>query len=536
MLLKKLLKPKYIYIYIFLFNLGLFILSTDNYKYLLMRVDQEIMIMTAAKMFYFDMNVFEAAWNHHTPPIFYLFRLIFHFTNFINVYEGLFVLYSALLITINILLYKLIYKLTDSYLVSFIFSTLFIFDLSHTTVGEKLLFDNRTIGIVFQILLLLYSFKIIENFNKKDAIIWSLITAISVFFLESYFISLLIIYIFLIFKLGKKFFIYSQITFLFSTAVYSLILFSNKELHETIQLNYVFHLFGTIRKRLPLEVFLSNGLFKETDVNSMFGLIFDYLNYHLFNGYSAVTFSSIFFTTSILFLLLFTLSKKFQNIYETKNILFQIFYIFFLSEIVHLFFTGPRFINYFQILLLFVYLVPVLTIFYLLKHFKRQNLMMFLGFLFLFFMISFNDLNEIKLYRFNNDQTVSNITSEQQELIDYINKNSLNSSENPELNYIWGLDNNFEVYFRTNTLPSSRMWWWFNMYYIESSIYTFDSDKFYSNNFEEIFISDLELEKPRFVIIQKDFITEPYFLRNYIEKNYYLSGDLDGFKIFEINN
>ena len=147
MSLKNLFKTKYIYVYIFLYNLGLFFLSTENYKYLLMRKDQEIMVMTAAKMFYFDMNTFEAAWNHHTPPIFYFFKLIFQFTDFVNVYEGFFVLYSALLISINILLYKLIYKLTNSNFVSLLFSSLFIFDISHTTAGEAILFDNRTIEL-----------------------------------------------------------------------------------------------------------------------------------------------------------------------------------------------------------------------------------------------------------------------------------------------------------------------------------------------------------------------------------------------------
>ena len=185
MSLKNLFKTKYIYIYIFLFNLGLFFLSTENYKYLLMRKDQEIMVMTAAKMFYFDMNTFEAAWNHHTPPIFYFFKLIFQFADFVNIYEGFFILYSALLISINILLYKLIYKLTDSNFVSLLFSLLFIFDISHTTAGEAILFDNRTIGIVFQILLLLYSFKIIDNLDQRNVVIWSLITSLCVFFLES---------------------------------------------------------------------------------------------------------------------------------------------------------------------------------------------------------------------------------------------------------------------------------------------------------------------------------------------------------------
>ena len=285
-----------------------------------------------------------------------------------------------------------------------------------------------------------------------------------------------------------------------------------------------------------LEVFLNNGLFKEPELNTAFGLIFDYLNYHLFNGSSAVSWSSIFFITSILFLLLFTLSKKFQNIYETKNILFQILYIFFLSEIVHLFFTGPRFINYFQILLLFVYLVPVLTVFYLLKHFKRQNLMMFLGFFFLCIIFLFDNLNEIKLYRFNDDQIVSNLTLEQKELIEYINKNSSNHPEDPNLNYIWGPYDNMEVYFMTNSLPASRMWWWFNMYYFENSMYVFDPEKFYSKNLDNIFIKDLNKEKPKFIVIQKNFISEPRLLKKHIQENYFFVSELNNYKVFEIDN
>ena len=204
---------------------------------------------------------------------------------------------------------------------------------------------------------------------------------------------------------------------------------------------------------------------------------------------------------------------------------------FFLAEIIHLIFSGPRFINYFQ-LFLFVYLLPISTLFYLFRNFKQQEFIMFLSFIFLFFMFSFDNLNEI-LYRFNNHQKVSNLTSEQKELVDYINKSNFDSEIRAK--HIWGLDN-FEIYFRTNSLPSTRMWWWFNMYYIESSGYIFDSDKFYSKNFEDIFISDLNRESPEFIIIQKNFISEPYFLKKHIEENYLLSHEIEGFKIFKIND
>ena len=266
---------------------------------------------------------------------------------------------------------------------------------------------------------------------------------------------------------------------------------------------------------MPLEVLLNNGLFKESD---------------------PVSWSSLFFILSVMLLVLFVFVEKFKNIYKTKKLIFEIVYIFFLAEIIHLIFSGPRFINYFQIILLFVYLLPIVTLFYLFRSFKKHDFIIFLSFMFLFFMFSYDNLNEILLYRFNNHQQVSNLNSEQKELVDYINKNNSDSPEIPSLNYIWGFDNNFEVYLRTNSLPSTRMWWWFNMYYVESSGYIFDSDRFYSKNFEDLFIGDLNKEKPKFIVIQKNFISQPYFLKKHIEENYLLSHEIEGFKIYKINN
>lgn len=205
MSLKNLFKTQYIYIYIFLYNLILFFLSTENYKYSLMRKDQQIMTLSAGKMFYFDYNTFEAAWNHHTPPIFYLFKLIYRITDFTDIYNGFFILYSFLLLLINLFLFKLIFKFIDSTYLAFIFSSLFIYDISITTVGEKLLFDNRTVGILFQILILLTGIKILESFQIKYIVTWSLISSTCIFFLESYLISIVIIYLYLLYKIGKNF-------------------------------------------------------------------------------------------------------------------------------------------------------------------------------------------------------------------------------------------------------------------------------------------------------------------------------------------
>ncbi len=511
MLLEKLLSKKlYIYLYIISFNLILFNLSTHNYEYSLMRKDQEIMILTAAKMFYFDLNTYEAAWNHHTPPIFYLFKSIFYFFDFSNVYFGFFVLYSFLLIFINILLYKLIYKITRSKFSALLFSCLFIFDISHTTVGEIILFDNRTIGIIFQILILIYTFKIIDKQNTKDIVAWSLAVAICCFSLESYLVSIFPIYIYLIYKIRGKFFKFSLITFFLSSALYSLILFFNKELYESIQLNYVFHLFGTSRKRIPTNTIVQNGFFKP------------YANWSVY-----------LLATVLLIVFCYFIFKKFRYLYSNSLPYIEILYIYFFSEIIHLFASGPRFANYFQLILIFVFIIPIISLTIFVKNNSKENLLLFCSFLFIFGLSVFDNKNEILLYRYDEENTVSKLTSEQINLIDYLNK-----QDNGEiyLSYIWGYDNNLEIYFRTNSLPSTKMWWWFDMYYSQSSDYIFDSNRFYSKDLDKIFIRDLEREKPTYFIIEDNYISLPKNFRDYLESNYELNKDLLGYSVFKINN
>lgn len=495
--------------YIIFFNLILYLLSSHNYEYSLMRKDQEIMVLTAAKMFYFDLNTYEAAWNHHTPPIFYFFKSIFYFFDFSNIYSGFFMLYSFLLFCLNILLYKLIYKVTYSKFSAILFSCLFIFDISHSTVGEKILFDNRTIGIFFQILILIYTFKIIDNQKTKDIVAWSIVVAICCFSLESYLVSIFPIYIYLILKIKKKFFRFSLITFFLISAIYSLILYINDELYETIQLNYIFHLFGTSRKRIPFNAFVGNGFFKP------------YLNWSLY-----------LLATALIFVFCFFIFKRFRYFFGKSIPYIKILYIYFFSEIIHLLVSGPRFTNYYQLILLFVFIIPIINLTILFKNNSKENLLLFSTFILIFALSVFDNKNEILLYRFDEENSISKLTSEQLNLIDVLNNE--NDSE-IYLNYIWGYDNNLEVFFKTNSLPSTKMWWWFNMYYSQSSDYIFDSNKFYSKNLDEIFIRDLDREEPKYFIIEKDYISLPKIFSEYLESNYVLYKDLSDYRVFKIN-
>ena len=73
------------------------------------------------------------------------------------------------------------------------------------------------------------------------------------------------------------------------------------------------------------------------------------------------------------------------------------------------------------------------------------------------------------------------------------------------------------------------------MYYWESNDYIFDSNKFYSKNLDEIFIRDLEIEKPKYFIIQDNSVSLPENFSDYLESNYVLNKDLSGYSVFKTN-
>ena len=117
-------------------------------------IDQQIMLLTSAKMHYFDYSSYEAAWNHHSPLLFLFTKVTYYFVNFNNSYLGFYILYSILLFSISILIYHLLFELLNNKIHSLFGSLIFIFDISSSTIGGKVIFDNRTLGILFQTIIL----------------------------------------------------------------------------------------------------------------------------------------------------------------------------------------------------------------------------------------------------------------------------------------------------------------------------------------------------------------------------------------------
>ena len=120
-------------------------------------IDQQIMQLTSAKMYLFEISSYHAAWNHHSPFLFFITKFSYVFFDFYNSTFGFYLLYSVFLCLVALTLYKIFYALLKSQYFSIVGSLIFIFDISSSTIGGKVIFDNRTWGILFQSLILLSS-------------------------------------------------------------------------------------------------------------------------------------------------------------------------------------------------------------------------------------------------------------------------------------------------------------------------------------------------------------------------------------------
>ena len=106
----------------------------------------------------------------------------------------------------------------------------------------------------------------------------------------------------------------------------------------------------------------------------------------------------------------------------------------------------------------------------------------------------------------------------------------------PEIMLAWVSTNSWDdIYFNSNKLPATRMWWWFNMKYQEDT-YRWENGKYYNNNLDKIFFEDLLDESPRLAVIQEDIDSPPLFIKNYVESNYTLNKKIDGFLVYITNS
>ena len=214
-----------------------------NYR-LLASTDQQIQMLTSAKMHYFDYSSYEAAWNHHSPLIHSVYKVIYYTHDFYLATYGEYLLYTCFLIFLSISLFTILNILTNNIPMSFIASLAFVFDISSSTIGGKIFFDNRTLGIAFQSLILIICFKYIKNKKNNYLIILSFVSTLLIYSLESYLASIGILFLYLFFNSQNRynFISYASVGSIFAGLWIILYNYLNSDLINLLDLNIFFHI------------------------------------------------------------------------------------------------------------------------------------------------------------------------------------------------------------------------------------------------------------------------------------------------------
>ena len=471
-------------------------------------IDQQIMLITAAKMHYFGYNSYDAAWNHHSPILFYITKISFLISDFKNSTYGLYVVYSIFLILLSVFLFIAIKELINNNLLSFICSLAFVFDLSSSTIGGKVIFDNRTIGMILQLLILINSIKFLTTKKYIFLYLSIIFSTFQIFNLESYAISVFFIYIYLLFKVlnKKKFLINTALFGFISALLFFGIMFLNFELFHFFDLNILFHLqsigIGNKFVNISLLEILQN-LFIGGD-----------------NPYINIILSS--FMLFIIFI-----SLVFSYFWKNFTVQNELLVIFLIGEFFHLLLTGPRFTSYSQIILIPMYILFILSLHQLIyKNIENKKIIsLFLACILLIIFLPFQYGDVVYFRTSIFDGTIENI-----------NISHKNNITEPNLVLSWiSIDKYNKVFFEANSLPSTRLWWWHQMKYI---------DEFYDKNYkmfdyellEAVFLEDVILENPKFAVIDKSIMIPPIYFQDYINEHYQFSR-LDGDLIYyQLNN
>ena len=162
--------------------------------------DQQIQMLTSAKMHYFNYSSYQSAWNHHSPFIHNVYKNKYHIFEFANATFGEYLLYTIFLVILSNLVFNILNSFVKSRLLSFIATLCFIFDISSSTIGGKISMDNRTLGIVLQSFILITCFKIFKYKNKKYFFLFGFFSTVLVYNLESYVVSVLFLFLYLFFN------------------------------------------------------------------------------------------------------------------------------------------------------------------------------------------------------------------------------------------------------------------------------------------------------------------------------------------------
>ena len=464
-----------------------------NLPYSFLHSDNVISNLHVNRMIEFGLNVYQATWNEHTTLLIYIqkyaiqiFR-IFGFENDLLIYFIVFSLFTSLS---SLLILKLSYFFTDYKAVSYMIGALYFID--SIGAGNRVLrFDTRSFGSLIMISFLYFFYKFTKSKYEVNLHITVVIGTLAIFNLESYSITVLVLFLTFLIVEKPDFKILGRLfgTFFSTISVIALFHFLTDQLNDLLNLNVLFHLQSS----------------RENGVN-------------LLNAISGVEFFPGLNLYLAIFLIWPLFLFKHRDYLKNKNIIYLNSYL--IGEVIHLILTGPRWIAYGQIIriplmivlcvLLDRYLIK-LSIHRSFKNFKYQ--------------ISTSLLLPVVFTSFIGGPLIFDQKIERQKEI------LLEESLRKEITYLVAENTDNEVYFlwtenknwswmflNSNYLPATRMWLWVQAYAENKSYFSWD-DKWGLEKIQKYWLEDIETEKINIFVIDKNFINLPNFISQYISEN-----------------
>lgn len=474
--------------------------------------DQFLNLIAAKKINFLGYSNFESTWNQHSALIPELYKYVFY--NFpTNDYQAnFFILFVFVITLISINFQSILNKFGIPSQKSLIYTLSFFIVLVSLNLG------NRLIGILVMSLIIIFLLNFLDNKKATTLFLLIFFSIFQIYNMESYGLAILGVFFFII-KISKN-----KLSLILQSFIFSIIsiflVFSreilNSEIPTLIKTNYLFHIFNTKSQ-------FSGGFFERIIA------IYESLTYPFSRGSN---FTLILYLIAVTFAVYIIVnSKSFENKYKV------IAYIF-IFELTHLILTGPRFSHYSEIILL-----PGMILFFLMldniiesTNISGKNFYL-VSLIILLMSISSTSTKRVKEIIFSKDFTQTSINFNNQkasedlevkQIIQLLRDNNLSETTifwTNQADWYWIIDNG-------NTLPSTRMWWWIKMRYVDEEKYDW-SRNWNENEFKSIYLEDYKNENPKFVLIDKTYKSVPDIVNKIIESEYFLIFESEKYSLFQ---
>ena len=217
-----------------------------NLPYSFLHSDNVISILHINRMIHFNSNVYESTWNEHTTLLIYLQKYVMQLFKVLGLNDNLLnylIIFSLFTLFSSIMLSKLLTFFTDYKAVSYVIGALYFID--SIGAGNRVLrFDTRSFGSLIMISFLYFFYKFTKSKYEVNLHITVVIGTLAIFNLESYSITVLVLFLTFLIVEKPDFKILGRLfgTFFSTISVIALFHFLTDQLNDLLNLNVLFHL------------------------------------------------------------------------------------------------------------------------------------------------------------------------------------------------------------------------------------------------------------------------------------------------------